>query len=286
VKYAFIAEQKAFYSVRRLCAVLGISPASYYASLKRPASPRAAETAKLDVHIRASFAAHRSRYGSPRVTRELRKQGLAVGENRVAKRMQALSLRAKAARKFKATTNSNHDLPVAPNLLEQDFQATQPNKKWVSDVTYLWTEEGWLYLAVVMDLYSRCVVGYQLSQRNDKQLVIDALERALWRRHFPRDVIVHSDRGSTYCSKDYRALFNAHGLRCSMSKRGDCFDNAAMESFFHSMKVEAVHDERLQTRLAAKHVVDDYIDPYYNTKRQHSAAGYESPIDYEKRNAA
>jgi len=204
-----------------------------------------------------------------------------VGENRVALRMQALSLQAKAARKFKATTDSNHDLPVAPNLLEQNFTASRPNEKWVTDTTYLWTEEGWLYLAVVLDLYSRMVVGYALSERNDRHLVMNALQRALWRRNFPQGVIVHSDRGSTYCSNDYRKLLDKHGLQCSMSKRGDCFDNAAMETFFHSLKVEAIHGETFTTRFAVKYVVDDYIDPYYNTKRQHSTIGYQSPITFE-----
>jgi transposase InsO family protein len=286
VKYAYIAELKEFYSVQQLCAALDVSPAGYYASLKRPPSRRATENARLDVHIRASFTAHRSRYGSPRVTRELRESGLQVGENRVAKRMGVLSLQAKGTRKYKATTDSKHNLPVAPNLLEQNFQASKPNEKWVTDTTYLWTEEGWLYLAVVMDLYSRMIVGYALSEHNDRHLVMDALRRALWRRHFPSGVIVHSDRGSTYCSKDYRDLLDEHGLECSMSKRGDCFDNAAMESFFHSMKVDTIHGEKLATHFSARYVVDDYIDPYYNTKRQHSTIGYQSPTAFEKRNAA
>lgn len=189
--------------------------------------------------------------------------------------------RAKAAKKYKATTNSNHKLPVAPNVLNQDFSAEKPNIKWVSDITYIWTDEGWLYLAVVMDLYSRMVLGWAMSDRMTSALVIDAMKMALWRRKMPRNVIVHSDRGSQYCSHDYQSLLRHHELICSMSKRGDCFDNAAMESWNHSLKVEAIHGEQFKTRGEAKNHVFDYIDVYYNRKRLHSRLGYLSPEHFE-----
>ena len=171
--------------------------------------------------------------------------------------------------------------PVAPNLLNQDFSAQKPNEKWVSDITYVWTDEGWLYLAVVMDLYSRMVVGWAISERMTSKLVIDALQMALWRRKPLKGLILHSDRGSQYCSRAYQKLFIAHGLICSMSKRGDCFDNAAMESWNHSFKVEAIHGEKLTTRALTKNLVFEYIEVYYNRKRLHSTIGYESPESFE-----
>ena len=206
-----------------------------------------------------------------------------MGRNCVANRMRSMGLRAKAARKYKATTNSNHSLPVAPNLLEQNFNATAPNEKWVSDITYIWTEEGWLYLAVVMDLYARVVVGWSMSDRMATTLVADALKMALFKRKFPTDVIVHSDRGSQYCSNEYQAMLSKNGLICSMSKRGDCYDNAAMESWNHSYKVEAVHGERFNTRAEARAATFEYINVYYNRKRLHSRLGFESPMDFEEK---
>jgi len=274
------------YPVLNLCEVLGVQPGSYYAWRKRPVCPRARDTARLDVHIQAVFAEHKGRYGSPRIAEELREHGNPCGDNRVAARMQALGLHAKGKRKYKATTQSNHTLPVAPNLLEQRFEAEVPNQKWVSDITYVWTDEGWLYLAVVLDLYSRRVVGYALSHRIDRALVIAALRMALFRRKFPRGVIVHSDRGSQYCSSDYQALLKEYGLVCSMSKRGDCYDNAAMESWNHSYKVETIHGERFTTRWQAEKTTTDYIDRYYNVKRRHSTLGLRSPQDYELAKAA
>lgn len=193
---------------------------------------------------------------------------------------------AKAGRKFKATTNSKHNLPVAPNLLEQHFHADAPNQKWVSDITYIETREGWLYLAVVLDLYSRLVVGWSMSERMNKALVIDALKMALWRRKMPRGVIVHSDRGSQYCSHAYQQLFKKHGLVCSMSKKGDCYDNATMESWNHSLKVESIHGQRFETRAEAMAEVFEYINIYYNRQRLHSSLGYLSPEMFEAQKVA
>ena len=204
-----------------------------------------------------------------------------MGRNFVANRMRSMGLRAKAARKYKATTNSNHSLPVARNLLLQNFNATAPNEKWVSDITYIWTDEGWLYLAVVLDLYARVVVGWSMRDRMTTTLVADALKMALYRRKFPKKVIVHSDRGSQYCSREYQALLSKHNLVCSMSKKGDCYDNAAMESWNHSFKVEAVHGERFLTREEARAATFEYINVYYNRTRMHSRLGYLSPEAFE-----
>lgn len=200
--------------------------------------------------------------------------------------MQRQGLRARAARKYKATTNSRHSLPVAENLLKQDFTASAPNQKWVGDITYLQTEEGWLYLAVVIDLYSRMVIGWAMGERITADLVSDALRMALWRRKQPRDVIVHSDRGSRYCSGAYQELIRAYHLRCSMSARGDCYDNACAESFFHSLKVECIHSERFMSRSQMRETVFEYIEADYNRQRRHSTLGHISPEVFEARMSA
>lgn len=269
------------FSVGMMCKMLSVSRSGYYDWRDRPPSKRAQENAILTAKIKTIFDEERSRAGAKRISKRLKAEGTNVGRHRVARIMLLHGWRARAARKYKATTNSNHNLPVAPNLLQQNFTASRPNEKYVSDITYVWTEEGWLYLAVVMDLYSRMVVGWAISERMTSKLVINALQMALWRRKMPRGVIVHSDRGSQYCSHDYQALLAKHGLICSMSKGGDCFDNAAMESWNHSFKVEAIHGEKFLTRADAKNHVFDYIDVYYNRKRLHSRLGYLSPVYFE-----
>ena len=264
-----------------MCRLLQVSASGYYAWLNRAPSLRDEANMKLTRKIKIIFDDEKSRAGAPRIARRLKAEGELVSRHRVARIMKLNGWRARAAKKFKATTNSNHRLPVAPNLLNQDFSAQKPNEKWVSDITYVATDEGWLYLAVVMDLYSRMVVGWAISERMTSKLVIDALQMALWRRKPPRGLIVHSDRGSQYCSHAYQKIFVKHGLVCSMSKRGDCFDNAAMESWNHSFKVEAIHGEKLTTRTLTKNVVFEYIEIYYNRKRLHSTIGYESPETFE-----
>ena len=208
-------------------------------------------------------------------------RGLQCSENRVACRMKGLGLKGIQAKKFKRTTDSDHNQPVAPDLIEQDFTALSANHKWVSDLTYIWTDEGWLYLAVIMDLYSRAIVGWSMGKRMTQQLMCDALTMALFCRGFPKEVIIHSDRGSQYCSKLYQGLIKKMGLRSSMGRRATCYDNAAMESFFHSkqatacavlkLKVELIHRERYKTRQSAKGATFEYIEIYYNRKRRHSA---------------
>lgn len=242
--------------------------------------------AALSDKVTALFEGEKKRSGSPRITRALQDEGIVVGRHRVAKIMRQNGLRAKAAKKYKATTNSDHKLPVAPNLLQQNFEAKKPDKKYVSDITYIWTDEGWLYLAVVMDLYSRMIVGWSMSERMTSKLVCDALTMALFKRKRPTSVIVHSDRGSQYCSHDYQQLLHINKLKCSMSKRGDCYDNAAMESWNHSFKVETIHGERFATRESAKEAIFDYIEVYYNRKRRHSKLGYVSPEAFEAKNVA
>lgn len=277
---------KSNYPVRMMCRLLRISVSGFYGWLSREPSGRSRKSEMLLLEIKRIFQEEKGRVGSPRMTRILRNEGFVAGHNRVSRLMRSAHLRAKAAKKYKATTQSNHTLPVAPNLLLQAFSACRPNERWVSDITYIWTDEGWLYLAVILDLYSRMVVGWSMSERMTKKLVQDALEMALWRRHFPKGVIVHSDRGSQYCSHEYQAMLKKYGLICSMSKKGDCFDNAAMESWNHSFKVEAIHGERFATREQAKAHTFEYIDVYYNRKRLHSTIGFMTPVSFEEKKVA
>jgi len=236
VKYAFIKENSAHYRVETLCSVLEVSPSGYYQWRKATPSNRTLANTQLDKAIIAIFAENKGRYGVIRITKELRARGQCVGKNRVEKRMRYLNLKAIAKRKWKATTDSKHSLPVAENLLNRDWSTTAPNQKWVTDVTYVWTQEGWLYLATVMDLYSRAVIGWTLYERLETVLISDALQKALWKRKFPVGVLVHSDRGSQYCSHDYQKLLKDNSLICSMSRKGNCWDNSPMESFYHTLK--------------------------------------------------
>ena len=282
MRYRFIDTHKKVWPVNLMCGVLDVSRSGFYHWRTRRPSQQERLNRELDNRIRELFARHKQRYGAPRITDDLHDEGIACSENRVARRMRVLGLRAIQAKKFKVTTDSNHSKPVAPDLIEQDFTAEAPNEKWVSDITYVWTDEGWLYLAVVMDLYSRVIVGWSMNRRMTQQLVCDALTMALFRRHFPKGTIIHSDRGSQYCSKRYQRLISNNGLRCSMGRRANCYDNAAMESFFHTLKVELVHRERYTTRRTAKSKIFEYIETYYNRQRKHSAIGYKIPMQFEQ----
>lgn len=264
------------FRVRLMCRMLSVSPGGYYAWRDRKPSIRSQARAGLDTKVKETFTARKGRDGSPRLSRRL-----GVGRRQVAESLRRQGLRAKASRKYKARTNSNHTLPVAENLLQQDFTAQRPNQVWVGDITYIRTDEGWLYLAVVMDLYSRKVVGWSMSDRMTATLVCDALRMALFARKRPGGVIMHTDRGSQYCSREHRALLDEHGLIASMSAKGNCYDNAAMESWNHSLKVEAIHGERLTTREQAKAHVFEYIEVDYNRTRLHSTLGYVSPEQFE-----
>jgi len=238
------------FRITSLCRVLQVWRSGYYDWRARQGRPSRRQRwhSLLDQRVSDAFTTRKARSGSPGLTRDLEANGHPYNRKTVAASMKRQGLRAKAARKFKATTDSSHSRPVAPNLLAQNFTADAANQKWVGDITYLWTEEGWLYLAVVIDLYSRLVVGWSLSARMTAHLVCDALQMALWRRHMPVGVLVHTDRGSQYCSTAYQGLLEKHALVCSMSAKGNCYDNACAESFFHSLKVGLVHGERFATR--------------------------------------
>lgn len=286
MRYQFIDQQKKAYPVTLMCTVLEVSKTGYYDWRQRTPGPRALSNQHLDRQIQAIYTRHKARYGAPRITDDLNDEGIPCSKNRVARRLQVLELKACQARKFKVTTDSEHDQPVAQDLLRQDFNAERPNQKWVADITYIGTREGWLYLAVVMDLYSRAIIGWSMSRRMTQHLVCDALTMALFRRGFPKGVIIHSDRGSQYCSKRHQRLVTTHGLLCSMSRKGCCYDNAATESFFHSLKVELVHRESYTTRAVARQSVFEYIEIYYNRQRRHSAIGNQIPMRYELKKTA
>ena len=268
--------------------VLKVSRSGYYAWRKsgQTLSPRALKRAERDDKIKQAFEASKERNGARRIQADLVDTGDKPDIKTIRKSMAQQGLVAKAARKFKVTTNSKHSLPVAPNLLKQDFTATGPNQKWVGDITYLMTSEGWLYLAVIIDLHSRAVIGWSMNSRMTAELVCDALKMALFRRGRPKSVIVHSDRGSQYCSHDYRDLLKKHKLVQSMSRKGNCWDNACAESFFHSLKVEAIQDEPIMDRETMRQHVFEYIEVDYNKTRRHSALGYLSPENYELKNSA
>lgn len=273
------------FTVGKLCLVLEVSFSAYYQWLKTKPSKRAIANTQLDKNIIDIFSKNRGRYGSTRVTKELRAQGQVVGKNRVEKRMRYLELRALAKRKWKATTDSKHDLPIAENILNRDWSTTGLNQKWVTDVTYVWTQEGWLYLATVMDLYSRAIIGWALHNSLETPLIAEALRKALWKRKFPKNVLVHSDRGSQYCSHDYQKLLKDNSLICSMSRKGNCWDNAPMESFYHTLKIELVQFSLgFKTRREATSTISAYIEEYYNTERRHSAIDYQVPFMFESVN--
>lgn len=287
MKYAFMERHAREFRIVLMVRVLGVSRSGFYAWRGRSGpGPRQRARTAMDVVVKQAFVARKGRSGAPRLTHDLHDDGHPYNRKSVASSLRRQGLRAKAAKRFKATTNSKHNLPVAPNLLNQDFTASRANEKWVGDITYLWTDEGWLYLATVLDLYSRKVVGWAMSERMTAPLVCDALRMALWHRAMPRGVIVHTDRGSQYCSGDYQKMINSHGLRCSMSGKGNCYDNACAETFFHSLKVELTHGERFATREQLRQEVFEYIETDYNRIRRHSTLGYISPEAFEARNVA
>lgn len=270
------------YSLTTLCKCFSVSRSGFYAWLDRKPNTRHQHRRAFDQQVNALFLKHKQRYGAERLQRKLLKaDGKSYNLKTIAFSLRRQGLVAKAARKFKATTNSKHNLPVFGNLLQQDFSATGPNQKWVGDITYLWTNEGWLYLAVIIDLFSRQVVGWSMAERMTAGLACDALSMAIFRRKRPEGVIVHSDRGSQYCSHAYRQLLQQHDLVGSMSAKGNCYDNACAESFFHSLKVEVIHGEQFASRESMRQTVFEYIETDYNLVRLHSANGFKSPIEFE-----
>jgi putative transposase len=285
VKFAWIAAEKASFRVSELCRALDVSPSGFYAWCARPESARAQRDRRLKVLVRASFAASKQRYGSPRIHEDLLEQDERVSRKRVIRLMQEEGLRARRRKRFKCTTMSDHDQPVAANLLERQFTADAPNQRWVGDTTeFLIGESGKLYLAAILDLYSRFIVGWAVSAVNDRHLTIRALEMALKRRCPIAGLLHHSDQGCTYASEDYQAILDAHGITCSMSRRGNCYDNAVMEAFFSTLKSELA--DRFESFSEAKMELFDYIEVFYNQRRRHSTLGQISPALFERRAAA
>jgi putative transposase len=281
VKFAFIAEQKVAFSIVMMCRVLDVSTSGYHAWNGRPVAAHAHREGELDGRVREAHAASKGRYGSPRVHAELRASGERVGRKRVARIMKNAGLTGRKRRRFQSTTDSRHAFPIAPNVLERDFTATEPNQAWVTDITFIWTHEGWLYLAAILDLFSRRVVGWATSTNVDRHLALSALENALRTRRPSEGLVHHSDRGSTYASGDYRRALDAHEIECSMSRKGDCWDNAVAESFFASLKREVDEIDRFESRAQAHLTIGDYIDNFYNVQRRHSTIGYKSPVEFE-----
>lgn len=277
----FIREHKSIFSVRLMCKVLNVCKSAYYSWLKRIPSKREQQNRILDVNIKSLFFEHKGRYGAPRITRSLKALALNCCRQRVANRMKLLNLRAKAKRKYRVTTDSEHTHPVFENILNRDFFANAINQKWAGDITYIPTKEGWLYLAVIIDLFSKAIIGWSMSTHLKKDLVCNSLTMALFRRKFPKKVTVHSDRGSQYCSKAYRKILQQNELIGSMSRKGNCWDNAPAESFFHTLKVELIHGRNFETRAEAKQQIFSYIEGYYNKKRMHSSIDYKTPYEME-----
>lgn len=281
MKYGFIEEHKEVFSVERMCQLWKITRSGYYAWKQRGVGIRQKENQDLLNRIREAYQRGRKVYGSPRITRELKSQGISCGENRVARLMRQMGLQARVPRRWKRTTDSHHPYPVAPNLLQQQFHTKQPNRIWVSDITYIGTREGWLYVAAVLDLYSRKVIGWSMQESLSQQLVLSALRDALRQRPPEAGLIFHSDRGCQYASASMRNLLKVHGIQQSMSGTGNCYDNAVMESFFHSLKTEWVRFQSYATPSHARQSLFDYIEIFYNRVRRHSSVQYYSPNDYE-----
>jgi len=264
-----------------MCQVLNVSRSGYYSWLNRTPSKRKLENEKLKIKIAEIYWQNRGTYGSPRIHKKLKKEGYHYNIKRIEKLMKELGLKARQKRKFKVTTDSNHNYPVKENLLKREFDVDTPNKAWVSDITYISTQEGWLYLTVIIDLYSRKVVGWSMNKRMTKQLVIDALIMAVKKRKPSKGLIFHSDRGSQYASHDFQNSLLRYGMKSSMSRKGDCWDNAVAESFFSSLKIELIYHNRYQYRSQARQDIFEYIEVFYNKDRLHSYLDYKSPEEYE-----
>jgi transposase InsO family protein len=272
---------RALFPVDRMCRVLGVSRSGFYAWRRRPASPRDRETQRLIAQIRAVHRASREVYGSPRVYRALRRTGHVIGRHRVSRLMQQEGLRGRAAQRFRYIATRHGELPAPPNRVQQDFERAAPNTLWLADITQVRTREGWLFLAVLLDACSRCIVGWATGSRPAQGLALEALHAALRTRRPSPDLVHHSDRGGPYASAEYRDALDRHGVVGSMSRPGNCYDNAPVESFFHSIKTEWLYHFTLRSRAQARSGIFDYIEGFYNRSRLHSALGYRSPVEYE-----
>jgi putative transposase len=282
MKFAFIAKHRGIWPAAWLCGALGVSRGGFYAWLTRPPSERRSSDEDLSAKVRASFLASDRTYGARRVWRDMIEDGIDCGLHRIERLMRLQALKARPRRRrLPPDLGERQTNAVAPNVLDRSFEASAPNRKWIADFTYIWTGEGWLYVAAVIDLFSRRVVGWSMSATMAAQLVTDALMMAIWRRGKPNALLHHSDRGSQYTSEQFQRLMADHGVTCSMSRSGNCWDNAAMESFFSSLKTERTARKTYRTRDQAKADVFDYIERFYNTKRRHSTIGYMSPMEFE-----
>lgn len=286
MKYAFIKAQEVAFPVQALCQVLGVSRAGYYAWKTRPEPAADAKAVALSAEIVGAHKRSRCTYGSPRVHRELRARGIRISRKRVERLMRERGLKGSQKRRFHCTTDSRHSLPIAPNRLDRNFDPTEANRIWAGDVTYIATEEGWLYLAVMLDLFSRRVVGWSVGSTNDTALATEALRRALVTRRPEAGLLHHTDRGSPYAALAYTAILRHHGVVASMSRAGDCYDNAVVESFFGTLKAELICGCIYPSRAAATTAIADYIENFYNPQRRHSHLQYLSPIEFELRSQA
>lgn len=285
MKYTFIRAESKNHSIRTLCHVMGVSTSGYYDWFDRPISQRDKDNQRLLTKIRCFHKSSHSIYGSPKIQKDLIDDGEKVSRQRVARLMKAASIQSKIAKKFVITTNSRNTAAPSPDRLKRNFKTVSKNKAWVSDTTFIRTRQGWLYLAVIIDLYSRQVIGWSMSDRNNTKLVIDTLDMAIWRRNSIKGAIVHSDQGSTYASRDYQKMLDEHKLIPSMSRKGECHDNAVAESFFGSLKNELVEHEDYRTKAEAKQSLFQYIEVFYNRQRRHSYLGYVSPAEFERASA-
>lgn len=286
MKYAFIKQHVHQHNVKVLCERVGVSRSGYYHWLNRPPSARAQANRILADRIKVLFHTHKGRYGSPRIHAVLQREGEMLSKSRVARLMQQHQLIATRSKRHKRVYVQREQQQAEANHLNRSFRAHQPNTKWVSDITFITTRQGYLYLAAVVDLYSRAVVGWSMSARINGQLVLDALGMAMQQRGSPKGVLVHSDQGSQYTAQAYREKLKQNNMRCSMSRKGECHDNAVAESFFHTLKEELVRDERFNSLQEAKQKIFSYIELYYNRQRLHSTLGYHAPLEYERMQAA
>ena len=285
MRFAFIAKNKGMLPVNRLCQIMNVSARGYRAFCSRPLSNSQCKDLVVLAHIREQFALSLGSYGRPRMTEELKEAGVDVGHRRVGRIMRENGIRVERSKQYKVTTDSNHTFNIALNLLGGDFHATTQNQKWASDISYIWTREGWLYLAIIIDLYSRRVVGWAVSNRMKRDLAIRALHMAINLRQPPKGCIHHSDRGSQYGSHDYQKILRQHGFKVSMSGKGNCYDNAAVETFFKTIKAELIWRQHWPTRRAAELAIFNYINGFYNARRKHSALGWTSPLAFEAKAA-
>jgi len=285
MRFKFIEENRLALPTERLCQIMNVSSRGYRAYRSRPISQRQRGDMVLLAHIREQHRLSMNSYGRPRMTEELKEIGLEVGHRRVGRLMRQNGISVVRTRKHKVTTDSNHKFNIAPNLLNRNFEAGQLNQKWVVDISYIWTREGWLYLAVVLDLHSRRVIGWAVSNRMKRDLAIRALNMAIALRRPPKGCIHHSDRGSQYCSHDYQKILRQHGFKVSMSGKGNCYDNAAMETFFKTIKAELIWRQSWQTRRDVEVAIFEYINGFYNPRRRHSALGWKSPLAFERKAA-